>query len=110
MSPLDIFNSHFDDYQAQAASFAEYTGSLYPVLGLAEEAGEVVSLFSKLTRGDYFQVDPEKLEKELGDVLWMIANICEEEGLKLSQVAQNNIHKLILRKQKGNIKGTGSDR
>jgi NTP pyrophosphatase (non-canonical NTP hydrolase) len=112
-----------DNYQEAAATFAVYPDELYPVLGLAEECGEVSRLYAKLLRGDerycektmsggvvttdFFQ---ENLMKELGDVLWMIAAIATDNDMKLSDIANLNIQKLTGRKVAGIIKGDGDDR
>lgn len=107
----------FLDYQRQAATFATYpAGSMYPFLGLAEEAGEVAGKVAKRLRkhGDdgVFQ-DPElkaAVSKELGDVLWMAAACAASFGLSLDDVARENIDKLMDRKARGVIIGEGDDR
>lgn len=99
----------FDYYQQEAKTFACYESSLYPVLGLAEEAGEVAGKFAKLVRGDG-SLSIEDVSKELGDVLWMVSQCCEELGISMAEVADNNIAKLIDRKERQVIKGDGDNR
>lgn len=55
---------------------------------------------------------PRKLlqEKELGDVLWYLSNLCTEFDFKLDEVALQNLEKLKLRADKGKISGSGDDR
>jgi NTP pyrophosphatase (non-canonical NTP hydrolase) len=61
--------------------------------GLAEEAGEALSLVRKhLYQGR--DLDREKLEKELGDALWCLAMTARAAGLSLEHVAAANIRKL----------------
>lgn len=48
----------------------------YPTLGLAGECGEV---FGKL----YFDAEPVETIKELGDVMWYVANLMTELNLSL---------------------------
>ena len=61
--------------------------------GLAEEAGEVLSLVRKhLYQGR--ELDREKLEKELGDALWCLAMTAKASGLSLDAIAAANIAKL----------------
>lgn len=109
-----------DEYQRSACSFAVYKDGLYPFFGLAEEAGEVMGKIAKLKRGDHgefaanethlFIYSDEKLAKELGDCLWMIANCAKEMGFDLSDIAQTNIDKLTDRKERQKIKGEGDER
>ena len=64
--------------------------------GLAEEAGEVLSLVRKhLYQGR--ELDREKLEKELGDALWCLAMTAKAAGLSLEGIAAGNIAKLEAR-------------
>lgn len=62
------------------------------VLGLCSEAGEVAGLFQKSYQGH--TISDEHLQKELGDCLWMIAEICTIQGWKLEDIMQMNIDKL----------------
>lgn len=105
------------EYQREAAEFAKFSaGSMYPFLGLAEEAGEVCGKVAKWIRknGDVgaYQ-DPtlrEQVEKELGDVLWMTAACAAMFNLDLGKVAKANIAKLTDRKARGVIVGEGDNR
>ena len=77
----------FDTYQGEAARYSLYPGMLiYPALGLAGEAGEVVEKVKKLVRDDHMPLDEDfntatKLDwevrrdiaLEIGDVLWYCA-------------------------------------
>ena len=104
----------FDEYQKKAASFAEYGGGWeYPVCGLAEEAGEVCGKFAKMIRDDGGILTPNKrmeIRKELGDVLWMTAEIARFLGYSLSYIALQNIAKLEDRKDRGVLCGDGDNR
>lgn len=109
-----------DDYQARARSTALYPESarvLYPTLKLAGEAGEVAEKLGKLMRDEGFVpgsalTDPQvdALSKELGDVLWYVANLAADLGLSLDEVARRNVDKLKSRKERGVIHGSGDDR
>jgi len=114
---------NMNTYQESAMAFALYEDELYPVVGLAEECGEVSRLYAKVLRGDVNYVEKtmsgeliltdffnENIKKELGDVLWMVAAIAKENNLKLSDVAECNISKLSGRKIDGMIKGDGDSR
>lgn len=62
------------------------------VFGLTSEAGEVAGIFQKQLQGHPFEVD--HLVKELGDCLWMIAEIATAYGLDMGEIARQNISKL----------------
>ena len=99
----------FNEYQTFTATTALYTNMLYPVMGLAEEAGEVVEKYAKALRDDKdFPV--EDIKKELGDVLWMLARTADDIGLTLSEVAEFNVAKLTDRQQRNVLRGAGDDR
>ena len=101
-----------DAYQEQAEATAVYTTSKadqYLIAGLAGEVGELASLFAKHWRGDG-PLTSDKLEAELGDVLWFVAMLADEIGCDLSEVAQNNLDKLADRAKRGKLKGNGDNR
>lgn len=68
---------------------------MHAALGLSSEAGEVAGILQKIYQGHSF--DRVHLAKELGDVLWMVAEACEALGMQLSSVAEMNITKLRAR-------------
>ena len=65
------------------------------VFGLASEAGEVAGFLQKIYQRHI--LDEEHLKKELGDCMWMIAEICTSKGFNLDDVMQTNIDKLKAR-------------
>jgi hypothetical protein len=68
-----------DEYQTLAKKIAIYPGELtYPALGLCGEIGELLSAL-----GDG---DDDEITKEIGDVLWYVANMAADAGLTLSEV------------------------
>lgn len=73
-----------------------------PILGLgvAGEAGEVADIIKKV-EGHGHELDPAKLGKELGDVLWYVAVTAHKIGIPLSEVASGNIEKLKKRYPEG---------
>ena len=69
-------------------------------LGLCGESGEVADLVKK-HRFHGVTLDEEKLRKELGDVLWYVAQICDSRGWKMGDVMAGNIEKLKARWPEG---------
>lgn len=118
------FTDAFDDYQEKCASeFAFYPGMLvYPALGLAGEAGEVVEKVKKLIRDDEMPLDEnfdtgvldaEKrlaIALELGDVMFYVAMIADDIDYTLGEIAEMNIQKLADRKERGHLRGSGDNR
>ena len=104
------------EYQRASRRTAEYPRAAwlsYPALGLAGEAGEVAEHAKKAIRDDGAQVTEERREalaKELGDVLWYVAQLASELGLDLDEVAQMNLEKLLSRQRRGVLSGAGDDR
>lgn len=100
----------FNDYQAAAHKTAAYGDRhLYPFLGLAEEAGEVIGKLAKAMRKNV-DADHEDIKKELGDVLWMLSECCTVMDFDLEEVAMSNLEKLADRNERGVIIGEGDNR
>jgi NTP pyrophosphatase (non-canonical NTP hydrolase) len=108
--------SDFDVYQSSAvktAIYPEQARIIYPALGLANEAGEALGKIKKVIRDHEGAYSPETraaISAELGDVLWYIAALCNDLGLQMSNVAEENIKKLYDRAERGNIAGDGDNR
>ncbi|MBA0224538.1 nucleotide pyrophosphohydrolase [Stenotrophomonas maltophilia] len=65
-----------------------------PLLGLAGEAGELLSEYKKHLRdGDSHLLFRERVSEELGDLLWYVGNLAEKFDLKLEDIAQQNLRK-----------------
>jgi NTP pyrophosphatase (non-canonical NTP hydrolase) len=80
---------------------------------LAEEAGEVAGKFAKAIRDSAGKVDEERkaaIVKELGDVMWFVAELATCLEVDLDLVAEMNLQKLASRKERGVICGSGDDR
>ena len=107
----------FNEYQEQTALTAKYPKDQaleYLCLGVASEAGEISGKLKKLIRdGDSKMTRQEwvdSMSAEIGDVLWYLARLSDELGLDLSTIAENNIEKLLDRKARGVIGGSGDNR
>ncbi|MFA6376389.1 MAG: nucleoside triphosphate pyrophosphohydrolase family protein [Candidatus Paceibacterota bacterium] len=107
----------FNEYQKMARTTAIYSGAgknfIYPVLGLCGESGEVAEKIKKIIRdggGIVSEEQKRELEKELGDVLWYVANLGVELGLDMDDIASKNIAKLKSRQERGVLHGSGDNR
>jgi NTP pyrophosphatase (non-canonical NTP hydrolase) len=104
------------EYQRLSRRTAEYPREAwltYPALGLVGEAGEVAEHAKKVIRDDGGEVTDERraaMTKELGDVLWYVAQLASELDLQLEQIAQVNLEKLLSRQQRGVLSGSGDER
>jgi NTP pyrophosphatase (non-canonical NTP hydrolase) len=105
-----------DIYQQSAGGFAIYPKEKsleYLSLGLASEAGEVAGKVKKIIRdkdGVLSNEDKQALCLELGDVLWYVAMLAQDMGIKLSEVLTENSNKLRTRMESDKIKGSGDNR
>ena len=108
---------NFSDYQTKSRVTAQYPAIghpvIYPVLGLANEAGEVAGKIKKIFRDKGGEISAETraaLQSELGDVLWYLAQVCTELEISLDEVADSNLAKLLDRQARGKIRGDGDTR
>lgn len=60
--------------------------------GLSSEVGELHNIYQKFYQGHGFDVAHAK--KELGDILWFIAEYCTARGWSMAEIATMNINKL----------------
>jgi NTP pyrophosphatase (non-canonical NTP hydrolase) len=103
---------NIDSYQEKIKDFRLPSyGSEAAVMGLLAESGEVAAVFQKLLRGDYdMDTAATKLHYELGDILWHVAAIAEDNGWKISKLLQSNVDKLESRRLRNQILGSGDNR
>lgn len=71
----------------------DFGGIIEGCLGLSGESGELVDLIKKWVFHEK-PLDEDHAKKELGDVLWYAALICESFGWKMEDVMELNIEKL----------------
>lgn len=92
----------FKEFQKWQKSVDKGAGDLwYPCLGLAGEVGEVTEPIKKYFR-DGKDIDLNSLTLELGDVLHYVTMLASRTGLKLEDIAQANVDKIMdRRKQAG---------
>ena len=92
------------EYQLQAARTINYNLTpqaieAHALHGMSGEIGEIHGIYQKIYQGHKY--DEEHLKKEVGDLLWFIAEYCTALGWTLSDVAQMNIDKLKARYPEG---------
>lgn len=75
-------------------------GVLNAALGLTGEAGEVADMIKKYVYHGH-KLTTNELVKELGDVMWYIALMCDTLGISMDTVANTNIEKLKKRYPNG---------
>lgn len=107
----------FKEYQEKSRKTAIYpkigANFVYPALGLGDEAGEVLGKIKKIFRDKNGEVSEEtknEIKKELGDVLWYLAQLSTELEISLDDVAESNIEKLYSRLDRGTLHGNGDNR
>jgi NTP pyrophosphatase (non-canonical NTP hydrolase) len=99
-------------FQAACESTAVYPGSgnheiaglMYCGLGLTGEAGEVAEEIKRAYRNGDQQLSAkrrDKIEDELGDLLWYVAQTCNELGLVMDEVMLSVARKLKDRRERG---------
>ena len=109
---------NFNDYQQQAITTNlskedEFKELMQQVLGLGDEAGEVLAIFKKWIRdndADITKLDKKNVAKELGDILWYIAVVAHDLDIPLDSIATANLEKLSSRKERGVLSGSGDNR
>ena len=121
---------NFNDYQVSCQKTAIYLnkikekypdlpeevikilGITYTSLGLGE-SGEVQGKVKKIIRdagGEITDKIKDDIKKELGDILWYVATTSSEFGIDMDDVAKSNIEKLIDRKNRNVLTGSGDNR
>lgn len=67
--------------------------------GMVSEIGELHAIYQKEYQGH--GIETTHLKKELGDLLWFIAEYCTANGWDLEEIMQMNIDKLLERYPEG---------
>lgn len=93
-----------NEYQFLAARTINYEltdkgKEMHALHGMVSEIGELHGLYQKQYQGH--EMDPRHAQKELGDLLWFIAEWCTSYGLSLEDIMQMNIDKLQARYPEG---------
>lgn len=73
--------------------------ALHALFGMASEVGELHGIHQKYYQGH--TLNREHMKKELGDIMWMVAEYCTSQGWKLEEIMLLNIEKLKARYPEG---------
>ncbi|MEZ6032013.1 MAG: nucleoside triphosphate pyrophosphohydrolase family protein [Planctomycetaceae bacterium] len=91
---------NFDEYQIEAAKTDIVASDgpnaiIVPLLGLAGEVGTLLSEYKKFLRdGSAHLRFKEQVAEDLGDLLWYVSNVAGKFGLRLDEVARENLNKI----------------
>ena len=96
----EVNNMRANDYQELAArtikkELYDYEVEMLALHGMVGEIVELHSLYQKVFQG--LQYDEEHAKKELGDLLWFIAEYCTANNWDLGDIMEMNINKLKAR-------------
>lgn len=114
-------------YAVKAQQTAVFTRNDYPLIALGEEVGEVMGKIAKFGRKNDMSVEevidaianPETqavaelrdaIKKEMGDVLWQWAVLCNALCMSPNHIAEENLSKLQDRKERNVLNGEGDNR
>lgn len=75
-------------------------GIINASLGLSGEVGELNDMIKKWVFHGH-DIDMQEVKKELGDICWYVAMMCESFGFDLEEVMELNIDKLKKRYPEG---------
>ncbi len=107
----------FEEYQRESQKTAKYPvvglPFVYPALGLAGETGEVLEKVKKIFRDNNSTITEEQkteIAKEMGDVLWYLAQLATTLGVSLEDVARMNMEKILSRFERDKLHGDGDNR
>jgi len=90
-----------------------FVAIVYCALGLSSEAGEIASKIKKCMRDNEGIIDREvknSLIGEIGDCFWYLSELSSNLGVSLDYAAKKNLSKLMGRKERGTLKGSGDNR
>lgn len=117
-----------NEYQKEAMTTCldSSRNPLYMLFMLGEEVGELQGKFSKAIRKGWIAFEQNRIivnndkvsdeeilqwlelvEKEIGDVLWGLAGLCDVLNWSLGETGKMNLDKLAARKAIGTIDGNG---
>ena len=112
-APAPLTLIEYQERTSETAIYPDKFALFYLTLGLVGEAGEVAEHIKKAIRdndGVIGERKRSKIKKELGDVMWYVAQLAAQLNLSLDDVAAKNLDKLRDRKARSVLMGSGDDR
>lgn len=110
MTMIETFKQYQDAARKTAFCPQEHKIT-YAAMGIAGEAGELANKVKKIMRGDANRQELiDGIKAEMGDILWYLANLSDDLGVDLGDVASANITKLQDRMARGTLSGNGDER
>lgn len=105
MKGMGAFDMTGNEYQQLASrtinqNISKKDQEFHALHGMVGEIGELHSIYQKKYQGHVEETD-EHRKKELGDLLWFVAEYCSACGWTLEDVMQMNIDKLLARYPEG---------
>lgn len=103
----------YQDLINQTKIYPREIGIEYCCIGLGGEGGEILNKLKKVLRDKGGVFDDEvklQLMDEASDVLWYVTALAQELGFTLDQVMEHNIQKLMGRRERGTLSGSGDNR
>ena len=86
--------------KALDAPFVDLGETINASLGLSGEVGELNDMIKKTIFHGH-PLDKDHVKKEIGDIMWYVALMCESFGFDMGEIAQMNIDKLKARYPEG---------
>ena len=88
---------NMDTYQAMAArtinkDLDDKQTLHHALFEMSSEMGEISGIYQKELQGH--EIDKQHLKKEIGDLLWGVAELCTVNDFSMDEIAQMNIDKL----------------
>jgi NTP pyrophosphatase (non-canonical NTP hydrolase) len=114
ISEVDLKDMGYDEFTAELAKYPKEQNNpkiveaMYCALGLVGEAGEVSEKIKKWHRDGVLNSGAVALE--LGDVAYYLTRLANNMGYTLQQILDLNKLKLIDRRSRGVLKGSGDER
>lgn len=104
MNPID-----YQEFTRTTAIYPKNKELDYCTLGMCAESGEFANLVKKVTR-DNTPILRERALQELGDVVWYLVRLCDHFNTNIPELMETNYLKLIDRKERNVLNGSGDDR
>ena len=95
MNKYDLNNYQKDAAFTMSHALSRKEQEMHALHGLVGEIGELHSIYQKVYQNHPF--DNVHAKKELGDLMWFVAELCISKGWELDDICQMNIDKLKAR-------------